>query len=247
MTWEEVAGCDKSRFVAILPLGATEAHGPHLPLATDVIIADAMATHAAHLLEAQGFEAVLLPSLAYTAAAYAAGFAGTLSLRPETETALLVDLGLALHRHGVRWLLCANAHLDPTHIGAIRAAAELLHAQTGLSVIFPDVTRRPWAERLTSEFRSGACHAGCYEGSIVMASRPDLVRDSIRCALPENPASLSVAIRSGKTSFEEAGGPRAYFGAPAAASAEEGRATIAILGQILHEAFMREREAVASR
>jgi len=247
MTWEDVAGCDKSRFVAILPLGATEAHGPHLPLATDVIIAEAMAIHGARLLDERGFETALLPALAYTAAAYADGFAGTISLRPETETALIVDVGTALHRHGVRWLLCANAHLDPTHIGAIRNAAETLRRETSLSVIFPDVTRRPWAERLTAEFKSGACHAGCYEGSIVMASRPELVRDTIRRALPENPASLSVAIRSGKTTFEEAGGPRAYFGDPAAASAEEGRSTIATLGQILHDAFIQESDGAKAR
>ncbi len=247
MTWEEIAGCDKSRFVPILPIGATEAHGPHLPLATDVIIAEAMALHGAQLLEAKGYQAVLLPPLAYTAAAYAEGFAGTVSLRPETETALITDIGLALHRHGIRWLLCANAHLDPTHIAAIRAAADALRTQTLLSVIFPDVTRRPWAERLTAEFKSGACHAGCYEGSIVMSARPDLVRDAIRVNLPENPASLSVAIRSGKTTFEEAGGPRAYFGDPAAASAEEGRLTIETLGQVLHDAFIQECEGAKAR
>ena len=247
MTWEEIAGCDKSRFVPILPIGATEAHGPHLPLATDVIIAEAMASHGARLLEAKGYEVVLLPPLAYTAAAYAEGFAGTLSLRPETETALITDIGMGLHRHGVRWLLCANAHLDPTHIAAIRAAADTLRERTSLSVIFPDVTRRPWAERLTAEFKSGACHAGCYEGSIVMATRPDLVRDAIRAALPANPASLSVAIRSGKATFEEAGGPRAYFGDPAKASAEEGRLTIETLGQVLHDAFIQECESPKAR
>ena len=49
-------------------------------------------------------------------------------------------------------------------------------------------------------------------------------------------ASLSAAIRDGKRTFEEAGGPRAYFGWPADASADEGRATIATLGEILAEA-----------
>ncbi len=240
MTWEEIAGCDKSRFVAVLPIGATEAHGPHLPLSTDVIIAEAMAASAATRLERAGFEVATLPPLAYTAADYAAGFPGTLSLRPETETALITDLGLGLHRHGVRFLLCANAHLDPAHIGAIRAAADALREQTTLAVVFPDVTRSPWAARLTAEFKSGACHAGCYEGSMVMATRPDLVRESIRLSLPANPASLSVAIRSGKTTFEAAGGPRAYFGDPAAASTDEGRATLETLGAILHDAFMQE-------
>ena len=238
MTWEEVESCDKSRFVPILPIGATEAHGPHLPLSTDVIISSAMAEAGALRLEQAGYVPAVLPPLAYSAARFAANFAGTLSLRPETETALIVDLGRALAAHGIRYLVCANAHLDPEHIAAIHAAAGELESSTALRVIFPDITRKPWALRLTDEFKSGACHAGCYEGSIVMAARPELVRDSIQHTLAANPASLSVAIRQGKQSFEEAGGPRAYFGDPARATADEGRATIGILGQILHDAFI---------
>jgi creatinine amidohydrolase len=243
MTWEEVASCDKSRFVAVLPIGATEAHGPHLPLSTDVLISTAMAEAGAVRLERAGYMAAVMPALAYSAARFAAGFAGTISLRPETETALLVDLGRALAAHHVQHLVFANAHLDPEHIAAIYAAQKELSASTALRVIFPDVTRKPWALRLSDEFKSGACHAGCYEGSMVMAVRPSLVRESIRGGLSPNPASLSVAIREGKHSFEEAGGARAYFGDPARATAQEGRDTIEILGQILHDAFIEVREA----
>ena len=92
------------------------------------------------------------------------------------------------------------------------------------------------ASRLGEEFRSGACHAGRYEGSIVLAERPDLVREAIRAGLAPNPASLSRAIRDGRTTFADAGGPRAYFGWPADATGEEGRATIAALGEILADA-----------
>jgi creatinine amidohydrolase len=247
MTWEEIAGHDKTRFVPILPIGATEAHGPHLPLSTDVIIAQAMAEHGATLLNASGYVAQVLPPLAYTSAGFAGGFAGTISLQPETETALIVDIGRGLASHGIQQLICANAHLDPTHIAAIYAAAKTLESSTALRVVFPDITRKPWALRLSDEFKSGACHAGSYEGSIVMAARPDLVRDAIRATLPANFSSLSQAIRAGKRTFEEAGGPRAYFGDPAAASADEGRETIATLGQILHDAFIEMRPATPQR
>jgi creatinine amidohydrolase len=235
MTWEEVAGL-ASPPVAVLPVGAVEAHGPHLPLATDVIIAEAMAREGGARLAARGHEVVLLPALAYTAAPFAAAFAGTLSLRPETATALVVDIGRALAAHGAAVLAIANAHLDPTHLGSLHAAVRELRETTTLAVAFPDLTRKPWAPRLTEEFRTGACHAGRFEGSIVLAERPEWVRDAIRTALPPNRSSLSVAIREGKRTFEEAGGPRAYFGDPAAASAAEGRATIAVLGDILAEA-----------
>jgi creatinine amidohydrolase len=63
--------------------------------------------------------------------------------------------------------------------------------------------------------------------------------------LPGNPASLSRAIRGGKRSFEEAGGPRAYFGFPAEATAGEGRATVEVLGGILEDAVRAELGAGA--
>ncbi len=235
-TYEDLAAIDRSRAVAILPVGATEAHGPHLPLGTDVIIADAMARRGAELLADRGATVVVAPALAYTVASYAADFAGTISIRPETATALVADVAAGLAAHGIAWLAIANAHLEPTHIRSLVAATERIAATATCEVIFPDVTRKPWALRLTDEFKSGACHAGQYEGSIVMAERPELVRDAVRRGLPPNPASLSVAIREGKTSFEAAGGPRAYFGDPAAASAAEGRATIGVLGAILADA-----------
>lgn len=71
-----------------------------------------------------------------------------------------------------------------------------------------------------------------------MARAPELVREDLRRSLPSNPSSLSVAIREGKQSFQEAGGPLAYFGSPAAASAEEGEQTIDTLAGILSEAVV---------
>lgn len=240
MTWEEARAAAGPRSAAILPVGAIEAHGPHLPLETDVIIAQAMARVGAERLAAQGWDAVVLPALPFTTARFAETFAGTLSLRPATATAVVVDLAAGLVRHGFALLALANAHLDPAHLASLEAAAGEIRRDLGLPVAFPNLTLKPWATRLSEEFRSGACHAGQFETSIVLAERPELVRDAIRATLPPNPASLSRAIRDGKQSFEEAGGRRAYFGSPAQATAEEGRATIEALGAILEEAVRAE-------
>jgi creatinine amidohydrolase len=151
-------------------------------------------------------------------------------------TSLLLDLARELTRHGFSALALANAHLDPAHLDAIGQAERRAREERLLPVIHPDVSKKPWALRMTEEFRSGACHAGRYESSIVLAVRSDLVREDIRKGLPPNPASISRAIRDGARSFEEADGARAYFGWPADATAEEGRATITVLGAILAEA-----------
>lgn len=235
-TWPELQDSASGSRVAILPLGAVEAHGPHLPLVTDGVIAAAMAGSAAGRLRGQGIEALVLPRFDYAPAPFAAGFAGTVSIRPQTLTALLVDIGCGLTGVGVEVLAIANAHLDPAHLGAIKAAVvklDEMDRREAPAVAFADLTRRRWAERLSEEFRSGACHAGRYETSVVLECCPALVRDEIRRGLEALPISLSHAIAEGRTSFEAAGGADAYFGDPAAATAAEGRETIEALGRIL--------------
>ena len=236
LTWEEARAVAGPGTVAVLPVGAIEAHGPHLPLDTDVIIAEAMAREGADRLAARGRDVVLLPSLAYSAAPFAAAFPGTISLRPETVTALIVDIARGLATHGIMTFAIANAHLDPAHLGSLHAAVEALASTAEVVAIFPDLTRKPWGSRLSDEFRSGACHAGRFESSIILAEHRDRVRDAVRAALPAVPHSLSEAIREGKRTFEEAGGPRAYFGDPASASDEEGRATVEVLDGNLEDA-----------
>ena len=237
MTWEEVQDLDLGKAVAILPVGAVEAHGPHLPLSTDVIISEAMARSGAEKLNAQGYSVLILPSISYTAAPFAASFPGTCSLDADAAAAVLVSIARNLTRQGIRVLAVANSHLDPANISSIEAATASARKENLLKIVFPDISRKPWATRLTDEFKSGACHAGRYETSVVLAERPELVREEIRKGLAPNPSSLSDAIRAGLETFEEADGARAYFGYPADASIEEGRQTVDILGSILEEAI----------
>ena len=240
LTWQEVGGTDRERVVAILPIGALEAHGPHLPIATDVLIAEAMARAGGDKLATRGMDVLLLPALAYAPAPFAADFPGTLTMDPATVTAQIVGIADSLARHDFDLLALANAHLDPAHTGGIRAAVDQIRRDARMRIAFPDVTQRPWASRLTAEFRSGACHAGRYETSIVMALRPELVHEELRTRLPPNARSLSAAIAARQKSFVEAGGPRAYFGSPGEATVEEGKSTIALLGAILEESVMLE-------
>lgn len=240
ITWTEVESLDSSRTVALLSVGAIEAHGPHLPLITDGIIANSMANAAAARLEKADLLPILLPPLDYSPAPFAAAFPGTISIAPSTLSSLVVDIAESLASWGVRTLGIANAHLDPTHLGALHTAVSEIRGREKIGIAFPDLTRRPWGSRLTDEFQSGACHAGQFEGSIVLAARPEWVREDIRTTLAPNPISLSSAIRQGQETFAEAGGEQAYFGDPAAATWEEGEQTIETLGQILADAIFQE-------
>jgi len=234
MTYEEAAAAASQGAVALLPAGATEAHGPHLPLSTDVIISETAALRAARRLSDEGVASVVLPPLAYAVTEFAADFGGTISLSLETATALAHDVIMGAHRAGFSGVVVCNAHLEPGNLAALKAAVKSANEAGGWAA-FPDVTRKPHALRLGEEFKSGACHAGSYETSLVLAAEPFMVRDEVAQALAPNPNSLSVAIRDGKGSFLEAGGPRAYFGYPADATATEGESLYAELSAIFAE------------
>ncbi|MGE0128136.1 MAG: creatininase family protein [Blastocatellales bacterium] len=232
-TWTELRDLLSQPCALILPVGSTEAHGPHLPLSADVIIAEEMASRAARMLQARTETALVLPALAYGVTDFSEGFVGSVSIRAETAIALIQDILLSLIKQGFRRIAIANAHLEPAHIATLRAACETIKAEVGVEIAFPDVTRRRWAQMLTDEFQSGACHAGQYESSLVLNARPELVREEIRLALEPKLISLSQAIRAGARNFVEIGGDQAYFGNPAAATAEEGDRTFDILAGMI--------------
>jgi len=226
------AGC-----VLVWPIGAVEAHGPHLPLGTDTLLGAEMARRAILRLRAAGTAAYRLPPLAQSVAGYAASFAGTIGVSAATATALVADVFGSLARAGFGRLAIATAHLDPGHLGALRDAVARVKDETGVEPVFPDITRRRLAERLGDEFRSGACHAGRFETSMILAIAPGLVDEARRRALPPLHVSLSEGIRAGKRTFEEMGGREAYFGDPAAATAAEGESLLEELATILVEAI----------
>jgi creatinine amidohydrolase len=228
--------------IAILPCGATEAHGPHLPLNTDVIISEGMAAHALPALSQRGYFTAILPPLAYMPAGYAERFPGTVTVSAASAKALLIDIAVSLKAQGFACLALANSHFDPANVAMLRDAAKEIRAQ-GLAVAFPDFTRRALAQTLTAEFQSGACHAGQFETSLVMAVRPDLVDEAARRQLPDNPASLTDAFAKGARTFEQAGGPDAYFGYPQTASPAEGTTSFRIMGEALVAAIEDELSA----
>src|SRR3954453_21598081 len=97
LTTEEAgaAAASERAFVALLPVGAVEAHGPHAPLGTDTLISCGVAERAAHALVGDPrVRALVLPPVAWGVTRFAAGFAGSLGISPATLTALVTDIGL---------------------------------------------------------------------------------------------------------------------------------------------------------
>ena len=233
LTWPEAQTLAAQHPVALLPIGSTEAHGPHLPLATDVFLSEELARRVYQTLAAGGQASVIAPSLSYAVTEFAGEFAGTVSLEPAAATAQLVGVIAGLIRSGFVRVCLVNSHLEAAHVATLRAACAELTARTGHAVAFPDNTERRWARTLTEEFKRGNCHAGRYETSLLLAAHPSLVRETIRAQLPENPSDFLGAVKQGASTFTAAGGPAAYFGHPAAASATEGEDIYARLVHII--------------
>jgi creatinine amidohydrolase len=236
LTWPEARARFDADVVALLPIGSTEPHGPHLPLDTDVTIALAQTRAAAEALEREGVRTLVLPALPYGVTYYTDGFEGRVTLRPGTLWHVLEDVVASLEEQGVRRIVFSNGHLEPAHVQVLRGVA-MDHAERTsekAQVLHADVTRRRWAETLGEEFRSGDCHAGRYETSIALAADPAHVRGE-RAQLAPVAIHLLAKMKDGVRSFAAAGADAAYCGDPAAASAEEGRELVAALARVIVE------------
>lgn len=203
--------------VHLLPLGATEPHGPHAPLATDTIISVGICRRAAERLRGE-LDVLVLPPVPYGVTRYGADFPGAVSISEETLRSVVAEICSGFAR-----VVLVNSHLEPEQVWTLR--------ELGLPLL--DVTRRANAERLTDEFRAGSGHAGRYETSLVLADHPELVDRERMRTLEAKMIDMAAEIRSGQTNFLAMGMDQAYTGAPAEATAEEGEQTFEALADML--------------
>lgn len=226
--------------VAVLAVGSTEPHGPHLPLETDALLARESAARAVRALRELGISAAAAPSINYGVTRYAAAFAGAVTVSEEALVSYLSAVCEGLRNAGFSLVCVTNHHLEPEHVAAVARGVERARA-TVENVCFANQLTRRWGRTLSSEFKRGACHAGSYESSLVLAARPELVHEEIRRGLAPVNVSLSDAIREGKTEFVSMGLRDAYAGEPHEASAREGEA---LYGQLATMIVTEVREAL---
>lgn len=210
---------DERRFIVLLPVGSVEPHGPHLALATDNVISEGAALRARQRLEGPERTCRIAPTVPYGVTECASRFPGAVSVSADGLTNFLCDVVRGFLATGADHVCLINNHLEPAQDRAVRAAAQRFEP-TEATVACP-LTRR-WGRTLSAEFKSGECHAGRYETSLVLGCRPELVVDAERRDLPEVRVSLSEKLGQGVSDFVEMGLDRAYAGAPALATPDEG-------------------------
>jgi len=208
VTWPDAEG----RPLVVVPLGSVEQHGRHLPLATDTVVAAAVAGAAVPRLPG----ALLAPALAYGASGEHEGFPGTISIGTAALTALLVEYGRSAGRWAGR-LLVVNGHGG--NLEALRDAVPLLRYEGRDVAWFPCAV--PAAD----------AHAGRSETSLMLHVEPGGVRAEL--AAPGETAPLAELLPRLRTEGVRGVSPGGVLGDPTGASADEGRAQLAGLADRL--------------
>ena len=196
------------RALVILPLGAVEQHGPHLPLLVDWLGAEELARHVAPHLARAGYRVVLAPALPYGASPLAETWPGTVSLSRATLKRVIVEVIGSLARHGFRRFVLANYQADPAHVRAMgEAKRALTRGDRRLRILFAGFSPEarsmaamldPRVLRLSrSPNPKGEWHAGELETALVLARRPDLVRRAVARRLPPVWVDFRAALREG--------------------------------------------------
>src|SRR3569832_1722999 len=233
LTTADFAQLDATRTVAVLPLGATEQHGPHLPLDVDRAIVDGIVAAALPHVPAD-VPVLVLPTQSVGYSPEHTGFDGTLSLPYEAVLASWIALGEGVARAGLKKLLLLNAHGGQVSLMDI-AAREL--RSRGLITYHSNWWNLPLDEALrgqfsTEEHRFGV-HAGQFEISLMLALNPGSVR-------VEKAANFASTSQERATRYPVLGNgisaklgwhmqdynPQGAAGNAKAASAEKGRAVL---------------------
>jgi creatinine amidohydrolase len=173
--WPAFAKEDAARWIAVLPLAATEQHGPHLPLRTDVLIAEAYLARVRELLPGN-IPATFLPIEEIGISIEHTDFPGTLTLSADAALRKWMEIGESVARAGIRKLVMVSSHGGNS--AAMTIVAQDLRAQYGLLAVTTAWSRFGAPEGIfsTEELRHGI-HGGAVETSIMLARYPHEVRN----------------------------------------------------------------------
>ena len=179
--------------IAVLPLGATEQHGPHLPFDTDTIIAEGVAARAERLLP-ESLDVAFLPAEPVGYSIEHLDVAGTKTLAFDEAVNRWIGIGADCHARGIRRFVMLNAHGGNSPLMTIVATE--LRVRFGMLAVATSWTRFGYPEGLVSdEERAIGIHGGFVETSVMLALRPDRVDMAKARNFPSRQANFIRAFR----------------------------------------------------
>lgn len=180
LTWPEAQARFKKVDVALLPVGAIEQHGPHLPLDTDAFDAEYLAGKVAEACSDP--KPFVLPLIPYGVSYHHENFAGTISIQNETLAKFVYDIGMGVARNGITKLVIINGHGG--NAATLHFAAQMINRKTRIfTCVDTGETSDTDVNRIAET--DNDVHAGEIETSTSLAVRPELVRmDKAARAVP---------------------------------------------------------------
>jgi len=222
LTWPEAEGRFRDTDVALLPVGAIEQHGPHLPLDTDSFDAQYLAEQVA--LSSSPPRPLVLPLIPYGVSYHHEDFAGTIDVAPGSLSSFVHDIGMSAARNGIRKLVIINGHGG--NGPALHFAAQLINRDARIfTCVDSGETSDTDIARLSET--PNDVHAGEIETSTTLALRPEAVRtDRLESFVPDFSSQYldfsskrSVTWYTRTARISESG----ILGDPTKASAEKGK------------------------
>jgi len=183
MTWADFAAAETARWIAVLPLAATEQHGPHLPLGVDSFIAEAYLARARALVP-DDLPVSFLPIQRIGQSDEHVAFPGTLTLSAATVIRAWTEIGESVARAGVKKLVLVTSHGG--NVSAMEIVARDLRVRLGMLVVTVGWHRFGYPDdAFDAEERRHGIHGGDIETSLMLADRADTVRmDKAEAAIP---------------------------------------------------------------
>jgi creatinine amidohydrolase len=189
MTWQDVAGADTARWIAVLPLAAIEQHGPHLPLGVDTYIAEGYLARVETLMPEE-LPVTFLPVQRIGVSAEHLSYPGTLTLSAQTAIAAWIEIGESLMRAGVRKLVMITSHGG--NVSAMEIVSRDLRTRLGMLAVTVGWHRFGYPEgTFDREEKKHGTHAGDVETSLMLAAQPHTVR--MDKAANATPATVAMA------------------------------------------------------
>jgi len=184
LSWPELEERLKGVDTALLPCGAIEQHGPHLPVDVDYFDANYLARKVAEACSPP--KPLVLPAIPYGVSYHHEDFIGTISISNESLSRFVYDIGMSLSRNGIKKLILINGHGD--NIPTLTFAAQMINRDAGIFVCVDTGETSDRDIDAISETHNDI-HAGEIETSTSLALRPDLV--NMKKAKKETPRFAS--------------------------------------------------------
>jgi creatinine amidohydrolase len=229
----------------VLPTGATEQHGPHLPVGTDTFAVEHIA-RAAAAIAAEQISVLVAPTLPYGSSHHHIPFGGTMSLSTEVYYRVLVDLCESLIACGFRRFFLVNGHGGNDELVQLAARDLALKHDAHLAAAsYWNATWTALTDVGAHEQGGLPGHAGSFETALVLALRPELVvepRPARDDAPPGDPRPLRTYRAEFHNRWQTFDG---YTDSPARATAERGQRYLATAAQALAAALVEFHAATA--